>query len=234
MRDPSTKLSNQVCLSCTTNGGCNGGSPADCIDYIKSSSVTTHSCVPYTSWKELIKGTCPQANTCLAGRDKDNTRGNRVTILNAGYVMGIANIKAALASGPVTFVINTPATFLAWGGQGNKADGVFSSLGAPTVDGAHSNHIMVAFGWGVVNDVEVLLVLNSWGAIYNQFTFMGMTFNNEVNVDRVPRGPWLLIDANDPALGIGEHPAFWATPGLLVNSVKVPVKDPKTNKVNWN
>jgi hypothetical protein len=237
-RPGQTKLSNQICLSCTSSGDCKGGAPSVCLDWVKNNGLVSHACQPYKSW-ELFKTAgdtnaanggklqCPAVGKCAAG-GVDNMRGNVVTALQTGFVTGLDNIRAALHSGPVTLTMAAPATFIAWGGKTDKKgapipDGIFSSDGAPQMDGAKSNHVLTVFGYGeeTVNGKtrKFFLCLNSWGSIYNPFTFRRMEFNREEN----NKGPWFKLDAEDPALELDKYPAYWATPGLRVGGQVVPV-----------
>jgi len=224
-----TKVTAQTFISCTENGICNGGTVPRCIQYIFDNESTTSQCWPYTSWKTFRSGPCFRPGTCPIG--PDNTRGNRFTILNSGVENEnisdpeekILSMKRLLLEGPFIFVMNCPSTFM------NYTEGaIYTSAGAPIVEGAHSNHFMLAFGWGVEDGQEFLLALNSWGAAYKTFTFMGMTFNDESD----GLGPWIKVSLRDAGLGILKYPIFWATPGLVVDGKKVSIMNPD-GTTNW-
>lgn len=234
VRDSASKLSNQIGINCGAPGNCvEGGSPADVLAFFMGNNkslpkripIPTNACVPYTSWKLMKednrrsdKGVLPcpkdtrELESCPGGTN--NMRGNRITVANAGYVIGVDKMKAAIMTGgPIVAIMNTPATFIAFGGLTNGPDGVYSSNGAPNLSkGAlHSSHVVVIAGWSK----DAWLVLNSWGGIYNPFTFAGVRFNSELNNDKMKKGGFVFLRMNDPVMKIEDKPAYWASLALI-------------------
>jgi cathepsin B len=166
------------CKTCASmNGGCNGGTPSKCWDYISSQGIATGGkygdksmCLeyPFASCDHHVQGShgaCPDqpyfAPTCFWACDADATGGHSYDPDQAAHRFGssykVANNAEAiqrdiLANGPVQAGMWLTADFEIY------SSGVFTTTSTEIIGG----HAVRIVGWGIEQGMPYWTVANSW------------------------------------------------------------------------
>ena len=127
------------CSGSYGNYGCNGGLMDNAFEYIEKTPLQLESAYPYTA----RQGTC-----------KSGTGSGKVASYYDVTPNNVAQLKAAIAKGPVSVAIEADQfAFQAY------TSGVITSGCGTNLD-----HGVLAVGYGTLNGVDYFLVKNSWGA----------------------------------------------------------------------
>jgi C1A family cysteine protease len=152
-------LSEQEIVSCDPTAGCDGGSPANTLIYIRDKGIVEESVFPYTSGN----GTVPPCIS-VTGQKK-----YKIDSFETMYTDNPVEIKKALINkGPVIYITNVPNSLYQYNG------GIYSPSG-PIPEYMMTNTIV---GY---NDVESYWIIrNNWGnwgeSGYYKISYSGLSF----------------------------------------------------------
>jgi C1A family cysteine protease len=148
-------LSEQVMLSCSGAGTCNGGSPASASNYLANTGLPSESCYPYTA----TDGSCSSA--CANWQTSASKIGNAASIKP-----DVTSIKNALDSyGPLV------ATMAVYNDFFSYRTGVYSYV-TGALAGYHAVSIV---GYDDIN--QCLIVKNSWGTGWGESGFFRIAYS---------------------------------------------------------
>merc|ERR1719253_249594 len=143
------------------SNGCEGGTAAKVIDFVRDKGVTAEQCFPYTSGGSgtgadhfaVNDGNVPACSikTC----DADDASRN-ISPPQSCSDGDVACIKAAILHGPVYASVNANDYF-----KNFETTGI--TLDRPEDRGHGTNHAITLYGWGSEGGVEYWLAQNSWG-----------------------------------------------------------------------
>jgi len=141
-------LSEQQLVDCSKNGneGCNGGDMSLAFQYAETEGLELEADYPY----EGVDGSC----RATAAKEKV-----KVTADNAVPVNDAAQLKAAIAEGPVSVAIEADTMVFQF-----YSGGIFNSDSC----GTNLDHGVAAVGYGSENGSDYYIVRNSWGSWWGE------------------------------------------------------------------
>jgi len=168
---PRIQLSPQVLINCRGGGSCQGGNPAEALEYIEAKGIPDETCQNYVAENKECQplGVCetcapgpgfpdvPSDSVCKPVEKYDNYK-----VTEFGEVAGAAKMKAEIyARGPIGCGIMVTDKFE------NYTGGIYSEWKFwPQI-----NHEISLTGWGVENGVEYWILRNSWGSYWGEQGF---------------------------------------------------------------
>jgi C1A family cysteine protease len=147
-------LSEQQLVDCSKNGneGCNGGDMSLAFQYAETTGLELESVYPY----EGVDGTC----RATAAQEKV-----KVTADHAVPVNSVAQLKAAIATGPVAVAIEADTMVFQF-----YSGGIFNSKSC----GTNLDHGVAAVGYGTKSGQDYYIVRNSWGASWGESGYINI------------------------------------------------------------
>jgi hypothetical protein len=155
-------LSEQVILSCSGGGDCEGGYTSNALQYIKSTGVPGESCYPYTA----TSGNCAQA--CAQPEFRE-----RLTTVS-GYLWGIATVdqlREQLQNGPLVVSMLTPDDPAFNPGY---TGGVYNYSGGTIPD--DNGHAVLLVGYD--DALQCFKVKNSWGPAWGENGYFRIAYDD--------------------------------------------------------
>jgi C1A family cysteine protease len=148
-------LSEQIVLSCSGGGSCNGGSPTTATNFFKTTGVNLETCYPYVAQN----GSCSTA--CA------NWQNSVYKITDWSYVStGATAIKNAVyTNGPIVTVFDVYTDFFSY------RSGIYSYTSGQYEGG----HAVLIVGWSDADGA--FIVKNSWGASWGESGFFRIAYS---------------------------------------------------------
>jgi C1A family cysteine protease len=190
-------LSEQIVVSCSGAGSCNGGSPGGASSFFVSTGINLESCYPYTA----TNGDCSSACS--------NWQGSTYRIDGWSYVAGgsaptaDALKNAIYASGPLITAFDVYSDFFSYHG------GVYSYVSGEKQGG----HAVLIVGW---NDLDsAFIVKNSWGTGWGESGYFRIAYSELTGKTNFGRYSYAygnaLMPAGTDAVAPTPNPMTWAT-----------------------
>ena len=147
-------LSEQQMVDCATAcNGCSGGWASRALQYVQSAGGQMSSAsYPYRG----VKGACRFSSSSVQAK--------------VSAVYGIADAKAALASGPIAVYLDAGSAFQSYGG------GIFNGYCG------QYNHAVTAVGWGSTGASEYWIIRNSWGSSWGEAGHIRIAINGSCRI----------------------------------------------------
>ena len=159
-------LSEQILVSCSGAGTCDGGSRSSASAYLVSTGVNKEACFPYTALDSLCEDACQDWTSYVFGIDDWNYVYN-----DQGENPGLEDVKAALYQyGPLTCAFSVYEDFYAYG------SGVYTY-----VEGEYqASHGVLLVGYDDVR--QAFLVKNSWAETWGEDGFFWIAYSEMTGV----------------------------------------------------
>ena len=158
---PRTTPSVQAIINCKKGGTCYGGDTLTLVESIAAWKVPVETCQPYQA-RNPNDFRCAKEQVCANMADDaskitayDTYNGFKIS--NIKVIRGAADIKVALADGPIVCDL-----YAVDGLRGYKSEGT-PNLWKESPDFMRINHAVSILGWGVVGADEYWIARNSWG-----------------------------------------------------------------------
>jgi cathepsin B len=170
------RLSVQDLVSCNLdNNGCEGSKASVGWDYMMKEGIVAEDCLPYIS-ENGIRGHCPLAfgmKICAAGVFKKYKAQSKY-FLRTTY----EDVKRSIMKdGPIHAYVNVYQDFMSYGG------GIYVLNPQSKFIGHHS--VMIT-GWGVENNVQYWVGVNSWGTTWGENGYFKIAFG-QIDIEQ---GMW--------------------------------------------
>jgi C1A family cysteine protease len=173
-------LSEQVTLSCSGAGSCNGGTVDGPSNFFVSTGLPVESCYPYTG----ANGTCSSACANWQASTYKLTSWSWVT--TASGQTPVDAVKAALVdNGPLVMTMNVYYDFFSYTG------GVYSHVSGSFAGG----HAVLTVGYDDAN--QCFIVKNSWGAYWGESGFFRIAYS-EITGSSQFGYETIAYEGNDP------------------------------------
>ena len=162
-------LSEQIVVSCSGAGGCNGGSTTTSSNFLKNTGINLETCYPYTA----TNGNCN--NACQNWGNSTYKIGSW-SYVSSGSSPSASTLKDAIYNnGPVVVVFDVFSDFYSY------RSGVYSY----TSGSYEGGHAVLAVGW---NDVEnAFIVKNSWGTGWGESGYFKIAYSELTGTTRFAR-----------------------------------------------
>jgi C1A family cysteine protease len=152
-------LSEQIVLSCSGAGSCDGGSPGAASNFLKNSGTNLETCYPYKAQNANCSSACANWQNSTYRIDNWNY-GSRGSPPDASAIR-----NAIYTSGPVVAVFDVYTDFFSY------HSGVYSYVSGEYEGG----HAILIVGW---DDAEsAFVVKNSWGTGWGESGFFKIAYS---------------------------------------------------------
>ena len=174
-------LSEQIVLSCSGAGSCDGGSPGAASDFLKNTGTNLESCYPYLAQNGNCSSACPNWQNSTYKIDN-------WSYVSSGSPPAASAIKNAIyASGPVVAVFDVYTDFFSYD------SGVYSYVSGEYEGG----HAILIVGW---NDSDsAFIVKNSWGTGWGESGFFKIAYSELTGNTKFARYSYAYGTASGPA-----------------------------------
>lgn len=152
-------LSEQIVLSCSGAGSCDGGSPTTASRFLTTTGTNLESCYPYTAQN----GNCTSA--CPNWQDSTYKINNWSYISNGSSPAASALKNAIYSSGPVVAVFDVYTDFFSY------SSGVYSYVSGNYEGG----HAILIVGWDDAD--SAFIVKNSWGTYWGESGYFRIAYS---------------------------------------------------------
>jgi C1A family cysteine protease len=152
-------LSEQIVVSCSGAGSCNGGSPGTASNFLKTTGTNLESCYPYSAHD----GNC---NSACSNWQSSTYKINSWSYVSSGSSPAASVLKNAIyTSGPLIAVFDVYTDFFSY------HSGVYSY-----VSGAYEGgHAILIVGW---NDADgAFIVKNSWNTDWGESGYFRIAYS---------------------------------------------------------
>ncbi len=174
LNQSNSDLSEQIALSCSGAGDCNGGYIDDASNFLKNTGISAESCYPYTE----ANGNCN--NACANWRNS----AYRIDSWNEVYPT-VSDIKNAIyTTGPVVTAFYVYTDFYYY------TSGVYSY----TWGSYQGGHAVVIVGWD--DSKSCFIVKNSWGTGWGESGYFRIAYSQVTGKSRF--GFWTIAYSKNP------------------------------------
>jgi C1A family cysteine protease len=162
-------LSEQIILSCSGAGSCDGGSPRAASNFLKTTGTNMESCYPYTAQNGDCSSACP--NWQDSAFKIDNW-----SYISSGSPPTASALKDAIyANGPLVAVLDVYTDFFSY------HSGIYSYVSGEYEGG----HAILIVGW---NDADgAFIVKNSWGSGWGESGYFRIAFSELTGTTKFAR-----------------------------------------------
>jgi len=169
----SVDLAEQILISCSGAGNCNGGYVDSACSYIASTGLPSESCFPYTA----TTNSCSNAACPYWQSDTDSIAAWQYVTLTSPTVAALKNVL--LTYGPLVTTMNVYSDFYSYAG------GVYSYVSGSYQGG----HAVAIIGYDDTN--QCFIVKNSWGTEWGELGFFRIDYG-ELNDQKVQFGYYTI------------------------------------------
>lgn len=181
-KQPNTDLdlSEQVTVSCSGAGSCNGGYPDGAANYFVSTGLPAESCYPYTG----TNGTCTSA--CANWQASAYKLKGYSWVTTQSGQTPVDAVKSALNDhGPLVMTMNVYRDFYSY------RSGVYTHVSGEYLGG----HAVLTVGYDDIN--QCFIVKNSWGTYWGESGYFRIAYS-EITGDSEFGWETLAFEGNDP------------------------------------
>ena len=176
-------LSEQIVLSCSGAGSCDGGSPTTASNFIKNTGTNLETCYPYTAQN----GNCSSA---CSNWQSSTYKIDGWSYVSTGSPVASTLKNAIYTSGPVMAVFDVYTDFFSY------HSGIYSYVSGEYEGG----HAILIVGW---NDSDsAFIVKNSWGSGWGESGFFRIAYSELTGTTKFARYSYAYgaaLDSTPPA-----------------------------------